>query len=353
MQEYHIDNNFKSEWRKKILNWYLLNKRDLPWRKPENQNFYKIWISEIMLQQTQVSVVIPYYKKFFAKWPNLEDFFDAKLEEILFIWQGMGYYKRAHNLFKAKELLKKKKIIIKSTFLKEFPGIGEYTSSAISAILMNETCAVVDGNIKRILTRVFKLKFDNRFFEKKIKEISTFLTPNSKNGEYCQALMDLANLICKVKNPDCKKCPIFDLCKSKGSIIQFKKKRINVQKVTVAFVLNYQESFLIEKNSKNLLQNLFCFPMSEFHEINKKSFKKKLFLNRMVLKWTTENKVKYSYQLIGEVTHKFTHFQLKVLIVKLRLFRKFKNKDFFWLTTKELNEKPVSKLMLKIREQIE
>ena len=109
MQEYHIDNNFKSEWRKKILNWYLLNKRDLPWRKPENQNFYKIWISEIMLQQTQVSVVIPYYKKFFAKWPNLEDFFDAKLEEILFIWQGMGYYKRAYILFNAKKLLKKKK----------------------------------------------------------------------------------------------------------------------------------------------------------------------------------------------------------------------------------------------------
>ncbi len=109
MKEYHIDKIFKSRWGKKMLDWYAINKRDLPWRRNENKNFYRIWISEIMLQQTQVSVVIPYYNRFILKWPTLEDFYNAKLEEILILWQGMGYYKRAENLYKAKELLKKKK----------------------------------------------------------------------------------------------------------------------------------------------------------------------------------------------------------------------------------------------------
>ena len=105
-----------------------------------------------MLQQTQVSVVIPYYNKFIFKWPTLESFYNAKLEEILFLWQGMGYYKRAENLYKAKELLKtKKNITVNYQSLLEIPGIGDYTSSAISAILNDEKCAVVDGNIKEFL----------------------------------------------------------------------------------------------------------------------------------------------------------------------------------------------------------
>ena len=104
--------------------------------RKENQNFYRVWISEIMLQQTQVSVVIPYYHRFMLKWPTLESFYKAKLEEILFLWQGLGYYKRAENLYKAKELLKtKKKITVSYQSLLEIPGIGDYTSSAISAIL--------------------------------------------------------------------------------------------------------------------------------------------------------------------------------------------------------------------------
>ena len=111
MKGYHIKNNFKREWRKKILLWYSLNKRDLPWRRSENQNFYRVWISEIMLQQTQVSIVIPFYNKFIRKWPTLKDFYSAKLDDILLIWQGMGYYRRAHNLYKAKEILKKKRIL--------------------------------------------------------------------------------------------------------------------------------------------------------------------------------------------------------------------------------------------------
>ena len=99
MKYYHISKELKSNWQKKILNWYSINKRNLPWRERNNQKFYNIWISEIMLQQTQVKTVVPYYNKFIKKWPNLESFFEASLEEILTIWQGLGYYQRAKNLF--------------------------------------------------------------------------------------------------------------------------------------------------------------------------------------------------------------------------------------------------------------
>ena len=113
----------------------FFNKRDLPWRKKTHQNFYKIWISEIMLQQTTVATVIPFYKRFLKKWPSLKLFMNATLEEILYEWQGLGYYQRAKNLFKAKEFLKTNKLIINSKNLLNIPGIGEYTSSSISAIL--------------------------------------------------------------------------------------------------------------------------------------------------------------------------------------------------------------------------
>ena len=349
MKEYHIDKIFKSRWEKKMLQWYSINKRDLPWRRKENKNFYRIWISEIMLQQTQVSVVVPYYNRFLLKWPTLEDFYDAKLEEILFLWQGMGYYKRAENLYKAKELLKKKKITVNYQSLLEIPGIGDYTSSAISAILNDEQCAVVDGNIKRILTRVFKLNNDDKLYDKTIKYISTYLTPNRKNGNYCQSLMDLANSVCKVRNPDCKICPVEGFCLSKGLKLIIKKGKKTKNKIAVAFVVSFRKYFLVEKNSKKLLKNLFCFPLSDPKDIDK-NFIESEFLSKTVNNWLKKKKLEISYKLVGEVTHKFSHFQLKVLVVKLNLTSKLFLENYFWLTIKDLNNKPVSKLMLKIKE---
>ena len=147
MQYYHIKKEFKTTWQKKILKWYSKNKRNLPWRQKKNQYFYNIWISEIMLQQTSVKTVIPYYNKFIQKWPNLETFFEASLDEILLIWQGMGYYQRAKNLYLAKEVIKKEKIKFNQEDLKKLPGIGDYVSSAICAILFDQNCT--DGKPRR------------------------------------------------------------------------------------------------------------------------------------------------------------------------------------------------------------
>ena len=180
--DYDITLAFKKEWQKIILDWYSFNKRDLPWRKKTHQNFYKIWISEIMLQQTTVATVIPFYKRFLKKWPSLKSFSNATLEEILYEWQGLGYYQRAKNLFKAKEFLKSNKLIIDSKNLVNIPGIGEYTSCSISAILKDESCAVVDGNIERIMLRVFGLNRSEKNFKKKIKFLAQNLPPLKNNN---------------------------------------------------------------------------------------------------------------------------------------------------------------------------
>lgn len=350
MKEYHIDNKFKSSWKKKILSWYLVNKRNLPWRNQENQNFYRIWISEVMLQQTKVTTVIPFFKKFIKKWPTLDDFFNAKLEEILKLWEGLGYYKRAQNLFRAKELLRKKKINISSESLKELPGIGDYISCSIAAILKDESCAVIDGNIRRILSRVFDLNINNKKFNSQIKEISTQLTPKNNNGNYCQSLMDLANLICLPKNPKCIICPISFLCKSKGKEIKIKKKQQIPTKLTVAFVVRFNNYFLVEKTKENLLQNLFTFPLSEFRNVEEKDSKD--FLIKSVSSWMNQYDIETTHEYVGEVTHKFSHFHLKVLIVKIILPCKLYFNNFEWLTLKKLNQKPISSMMVKIKNKV-
>ena len=352
MKEYHIEESFKRAWQKKILKWYETNKRNLPWRKKKNQTFYRIWISEVMLQQTQVSVVIPFYIKFIKKWPTLDLFFDASLEEILKIWQGMGYYKRAHNLYKAKEIIKKNpKLCINSSSLKRLPGIGEYISSAISAILKDEQCAVVDGNIKRILIRAFDLKKSEKILNKQILSLSTLLTPKNNNGKYCQSLMDLANLICKVKNPSCKICPIYSECKSKGNLLVKSKKFKVEKKMVVVFVSSHKEFFLVENSQRDLLKNLFCFPMSSFIKYDN-NFISEDFLEKTVKEWMNKKNISTSYEFLGNLVHKFSHFHLKVLIVRLKLNKKFYYPGSIWLKQNELDEKPVSKLMLKIRSKL-
>ena len=280
--DYDITLAFKKAWQKKILEWYFVNKRDLPWRKKTHQNFYKIWISEIMLQQTTVATVIPFYKRFLKKWPSLKSFFNATLEEILYQWQGLGYYQRAKNLFKAKEFLKSNKLIIDSKNLLNIPGIGEYSSCSISAILKDEPCAVVDGNIERIVWRVFGLNRSEKNFKKKIKIIAQKLTPLKNNKYYFQSLMDLANIICKSRIPNCFLCPIKNFCKSNGRInFEPKKKIKRSNKAGVIFLVRFKNKFLVGKSKKKILQGLYEFPTSEYVEYREAEEKEKIYKYQM------------------------------------------------------------------------
>ena len=350
--DYDITLAFKKAWQKKILEWYFVNKRDLPWRKKTHQNFYKIWISEIMLQQTTVATVIPFYQRFLKKWPSLKSFFDATLEEILYQWQGLGYYQRAKNLFKAKEFLKSNKLIIDSKYLLNIPGIGEYSSCSISAILKDEACAVVDGNIERIVWRVFGLNRSEKNFKKKIKTIAQKLTPSKNNKYYFQSLMDLANIICKSRTPHCFLCPIKKFCKSNGRInFEPKKKIKRLNKAGVIFLVRFKNKFLVGKSKKTILQGLYEFPTSEYIEYKEPEEKDKIYKYQMK-EWKKKNKISENLSLISTFEHNFSHFQLKVLMVEIILNKKKTLNDFSWFSMKEIKKKPISKLMSKAKNNI-
>ena len=295
--DYDITLAFKKEWQKIILDWYSFNKRDLPWRKKTHQNFYNIWISEIMLQQTTVATVIPFYKRFLKKWPSLKLFMNATLEEILYEWQGLGYYQRAKNLFQAKEFLKSNKLIIDSKNLLNIPGIGEYTSCSISAILKDEPCAVVDGNIERILLRAFDLNRSEKNFKNNVKIIAQKLTPLKNNKFYFQSLMDLANITCKSRTPNCSLCPIKKFCKSNGRINFEPKKMINRStKAGIIFLVRFKNKYLVGKSKKKILQGLYEFPTSEYIEYNESNEREKIYRYQMK-EWKKKIKFRKSPKL--------------------------------------------------------
>ena len=351
---YQIETKFKSNWKKKILIWYSLKGRILPWRDKKNQNFYCIWISEVMLQQTGVDIVIPYYKRFLKKWPNLDSFFKANLNEILKMWQGLGYYQRARNLFKAKEFLKREKISLNSESLKRLPGIGDYISCSISAILNDEACAVIDTNIRRVISRVFQLNVNDKDFKIYLKLIVSQLTPQKNNGAYCQSLMDLASLICKPTNPLCDACPIESFCLSKN-FSKLKKRKVIIKKkkerVGVIFFLQNRKKFLVDISKDKLFEGLYCFPMSRFVDLEKKRSEFQIQKD-LIFEWFKFNKIKGDYELVSKIDHEFSHFCLKLLIVRIRSKYKKVFKNYEWVNDEEFQGKPLSKLTLKVKEVV-
>jgi A/G-specific adenine glycosylase len=204
--------------RKSLLQWYDKNKRNLPWRIHPAP--YRVWISEIMLQQTQVSTVIPYYIRFLKRFPDLESLAGASEQEILEFWSGLGYYHRARNLLKAARLIHTKYGEIPKTFdiLISLPGIGRYTAGAICAIAFNEAQPAIDGNIRRVLTRMLGIR--DRVPESHFRNHMQLLIPKDGAACFTQAMMELGALICTPSQPQCPVCPVKALCLAQDSGIQ-------------------------------------------------------------------------------------------------------------------------------------
>jgi len=197
----------------KILNWYDINKRSLPWRKKissKKKQYYTL-VSEFMLQQTQVSTVVPYFNNFIKKIPDLETLANYNDDKLIKIWEGLGYYSRVRNLKKtAITIIERFNKKIPSNFLelKSLPGIGDYTASAISAIAFDKPIIPLDGNIERVLKRYLYLKRDNQIQKDYLHEKKKVFGISSRSSDYAQALMELGSLICKPNSPVCYKCPI-------------------------------------------------------------------------------------------------------------------------------------------------
>ena len=347
--------NKKKDWQEKILNWYYVNKRNLPWRKKTSQNFYSIWLSEIMLQQTMVKTVIPYYLRFKKKWPNLESFFSASIDEILFLWQGMGFYRRAINMHKTVQILKKKKLKnISYNSLMELPGVGDYTASMITAILNDNNKAVIDGNIKRIISRAFNVNMASKNFLKKIRQKAQEFTPVSGNKDYCQALMDLGAVICRPKNPKCSMCPVIKLCsfpKNKNQIaINPKKEKIT--KYGAVFFISSNKSIFIQRSNDKFLEGLMKFPSTEFLIFNNHANFKKI-LGSFINNWLVNNISESEHQNLGMISHKFSHFDLNLYVVKVKIKRKkIILLNGIWIQEKRFKNYAFSKLMVKVNEKV-
>jgi A/G-specific adenine glycosylase len=255
----------------KILDWYDINKRSLPWRKknPAKKKEYFTLVSEFMLQQTQVSTVIPYFNRFVKNIPNLETLARFDNRKLVKLWEGLGYYSRVRNLKKTSQIIIKdfnKKLPDDFLDLKSLPGIGDYTASAISAIAFNKPLIPLDGNIERVLKRYLYLKRENQIKkENLIKNKKIFRTSN-RSSDYAQALMELGALICKPIHPLCNKCPISNKCKSfiKKDFILTKIKKKNKDKYFLLKVYKKKNKYLLIKNKRfNFLKNFNIFPMQE------------------------------------------------------------------------------------------
>ena len=256
---------------KKILNWYVLNKRSLPWRKNvsfQKRQYYTL-VSEFMLQQTQVVTVIPYFNKFIKKIPTLEILAKVQNKKLIKLWEGLGYYSRARNLKKTAQTVVKNfrgKLPDNLDDLLSLPGIGNYTASAILAIVFNKPYIPLDGNIERVLKRFLYLKKDKEIQKENLIQKKSTFGVSSRSSDYAQALMELGALICKPTNPLCNQCPILKKCKSfqKKDFDLTKSIKRNVDKYFLLKVYKKDQRYLLIKNTKfNFLKNLTIFPMEE------------------------------------------------------------------------------------------
>tara|TARA_Y100000590_G_scaffold252453_1_gene283457 strand:+ start:580 stop:1569 length:990 start_codon:yes stop_codon:yes gene_type:complete len=285
---------------KKILYWYDNNKRKLPWRKhvSKKQKQYFTLVSEFMLQQTQVKTVIPYFNNFVEKIPNIETLAKVRNKKLMKCWEGLGYYSRARNLKKtAQKVISNLKGNLPSSIeeLKKLPGIGDYTSQAISAIVFNKPIIPLDGNVERVLKRVLYLKKEKEITKENLNYEKSFFGVSKRCSDYAQAIMEIGALICKPSNPFCLKCPISDYCVSfKKNDFQIKSKnKFHKVKYFEAKIYKNKDKYLLIKNNKfNFLRNLPIFPMKEVKKdkfksslnskinINMSNMKMKIILNK-------------------------------------------------------------------------
>ena len=218
-----INTKIKNLFQQNLVAWYRKIARTLPWR--ENNSPYQVWISEIMLQQTRVDTVVPYYQRWMETFPDVETLAAAGEDQVLNLWEGLGYYQRAHNLHQAARIIAERyqgKIPGDPKLLQDLPGIGPYTAGAIASIAFGNQTPIIDGNIRRVFTRFFDIStpLQDRQTEERLWEIGANLVPAQNPGEFNQAIMELGALICVPKNPKCDICPLQPGCEANKSFLQ-------------------------------------------------------------------------------------------------------------------------------------
>lgn len=253
----------------RLLRWYARERRDLPWRRTRDP--YRIWVAEVMLQQTQVDTVIPYYKRFLRRFPTLSNLARASLDAVLKAWEGLGYYARARHLHAAA-----RRIVVQhgGRFPRAFPeilalpGIGRYTAGAIASIAFDQRVPVLDGNVRRVLCRVFNIDADpsQSATQKRLGSLATWLLPRDRPGAFNQALMELGSQVCTPRRPRCSICPLRDLCEARRLGIQesLPAKRLRRARphydIAAGVIWKDNRLLIAQRPARGLLGGLWEFP---------------------------------------------------------------------------------------------
>ena len=317
------------EFAAKLVRWHRRHGRhDLPWQGTTDP--YRIWLSEVMLQQTQVSTVIPYYGRFLEKYPTVQALAAASEEEVLELWSGLGYYARGRNLHKAARVIAQDGFPRTAEKIAELPGVGRSTAAAIAAFAYGERAAILDGNVKRVLARVFLITDKDTLWEQAER-----LLPKRDIERYTQALMDLGATICTRANPRCDACPVADECKARkrGRIAEFpppRERREVPQREATWLVLRRDGAVLVERRpSPGIWGGLWCFP-------------------------ELSGKRPRGARALEPIEHGFTHFRLRIhpLLVENRGQSPIAGR---WLKLEEAERAalpaPVKTLLARLREE--
>jgi A/G-specific adenine glycosylase len=344
----------KEKIQRRLIQWYKKKGRDLPWRRTLDP--YAIWISEIMLQQTQVDTVIPYYRKFLRTFPSIKELAKANLSKVLKVWEGLGYYSRARNLHAACRIVLKDfqgRIPDNPIDLLSLPGIGKYTAGAILSIAYNKDAPVLDGNVKRVLSRLFAISGDpaGGMAGNLLWSLSESLIPKGHASSFNQGIMDLGATVCTPKTPRCPICPLQTLCKGRlsGNPEQYpsqkaKKPIPHIEGVSAVIVTD-GKVLLNKRASKGLLGGLWEFPN---WKIAGKKLRRRSRLRDHIRKEIGMNvEVKES---IGVFQQTFSHFKLTLHVYYCEAIDHVDRGR--WVPIRSLDRFPMSRIHRKIAETI-
>jgi A/G-specific adenine glycosylase len=345
---------------RQLLTWYDQNARRLPWRGERDP--YRIWISEIMLQQTRIETVIPYYQRWLERFPTLDDLANASGQDVLHAWEGLGYYSRARNLHRAARLIVQDlggQFPMDRVGLEQLPGIGRYTAGAIASIAFGQDEPALDGNIRRVLSRVFNLELPARSpqGERLLWGYAEGNLPTGRAGDYNQALMDLGAVICTPRAPDCLVCPLENMCQARLLGVQEERPVMQARRaiphylVTAAVIHRAGQVLIARRPEKGLLGGLWEFPGGKVEPGEelpaglKREIREELAVDIEV------------GEHFGVFEHAYTHFRVTLHAFCCHLIdgepQAIEASDLRWVIPSNLTEYPMGKIDREISKKLE
>jgi A/G-specific adenine glycosylase len=335
---------------KRLLAWFAANARDLPWRREHTS--YRVWLAEVMLQQTQVEAVVPYYERFLARFPTIQALADAPLEEVLKLWEGLGYYARARNLHAtARQIVAERGGQLPNTFeeLLTLPGVGRYTAGAVASIAFGRDVAAVDGNVRRVLCRVFAIREDTTrsAVQRELEALATNLLPPGRAGAFNEALMELGATVCTPRGPGCGLCPLRELCQAHAEgdpeALPMRRPRKAVLHYDVVAAITVRDDgrvLVAQRNADDMLGGLWEFPGGKRED-------SETLPECLAREMREELDVQVEVgELLAAVNHAYTHFRITLHAFRCRLAagepRCLDCAAFRWVTPTELDALPMS-----------